>query len=161
MGADIHVDFQAKLNGKWVNVKCDYPFIRNYLFFAWLADVRNRFGVKPLSKPRGLPKDYLSDPEFGFADHSESWLSVDEIINAPDQIISYKGCITNEDFKKWSGVGRPNAMIIYDTDSSGRPNMVDISWSVSIKEEFLEFINAISSLQNEYGEVRMIFGFDS
>lgn len=58
MGTDVKVEFEAKRNGKWELVHTQYAIERNYLFFAWLANQRNEYGVQPIAKHRGLPRDY-------------------------------------------------------------------------------------------------------
>ncbi len=60
---------------------------RNYSLFAVLADVRNSNGVKPLSKPRGLPKDCcetiaLEHKSWGSDAHSTSYFTLAELIKA-------------------------------------------------------------------------------
>jgi hypothetical protein len=67
MGCDIHAVFQAKRDGKWIDVPSKYQEDRHYMLFAWLADVRNGYGfagmpthtrIEPISRPRGLPEDF-------------------------------------------------------------------------------------------------------
>lgn len=159
MGIDVRVEFEAKRNGKWEQVHFSYAIERNYLFFAWLANQRNEYGVQPIAKFRGLPKDYRY--EDGPGEHSQSWLSADEILNAPDQVINMKGCITEADYKKWSGVGMPSADVIYGAELSGRSGFVEVSWLVNIKDEFSAFLKTVADLRNEYGDVRVVFGFES
>ena len=98
MGTDVKVEFEAKRNGKWEQVHTQYAIERNYLFFAWLANQRNEYGVQPIAKHRGLPRDYRY--EDGPGEHSQSWLSADEILNAPDQEITMKGCLAEAEYKK-------------------------------------------------------------
>ncbi|EDH1881449.1 hypothetical protein OLJ77_004259 [Escherichia coli] len=159
MGTDIKVEFEAKRNGKWEPVHNQYAIERNYLFFAWLANQRNEYGVQPIAKHRGLPRDYRY--EDGPGEHSQSWLSVDEILNAPDQEITMKGCLAEAEYKKWNGVGKPSADVIYGPELSGRHGYVEVTWTVKIREEFSDFLKTVEALRNEYGEVRMVFGFDS
>lgn len=57
---------------------------RNYVLFAILADVRNGFGIEPITAPRGIPEDasafYKREVEKWGADgHSHSWLTLDEL----------------------------------------------------------------------------------
>lgn len=158
MGTDVKVEYEAKRNGKWEQVSCDYQIERNYLFFAWLANQCNEYDVEPIAKFRGLPKDYSC--EDGPGEHSQSWLSVDEILNAPEQVIIMKGCITEADHKKWSGAGIPSADVIYG-ELSDRSGFVEVSWQVNIKEEFSAFLAVLSALRKEYGDVRVVFGFES
>lgn len=58
---------------------------RNYLLFAILANVRNRYNIQPISLPKGLPYDVSpelkkqSDEENGDA-HTRSWLTLKELL---------------------------------------------------------------------------------
>lgn len=70
MGTDIHGVFQAKVDGKWLDVPSNYEQNRHYLLFAWLGNVRNGYGfagvpthspITPLSDNRGLPHDFAMD----------------------------------------------------------------------------------------------------
>jgi hypothetical protein len=62
-----------------------YWIERNYLLFAILADVRNRYNIQPISQPKGLPEDVSpevkkqSDDENGDA-HTRSWLTLKELL---------------------------------------------------------------------------------
>jgi hypothetical protein len=69
------------------------PFDRiSYPEFAFLADVRNDWGVPPISEPRGLPKDASAYVLYEYQDpcrrdqprggsHSASWLTIQELID--------------------------------------------------------------------------------
>lgn len=72
MGCDIHAIWQAKKDGKWVDIESTWKQDRHYFLFSWLADVRNGFGfagiptyapVKPIAQPRGLPNDFECDDD--------------------------------------------------------------------------------------------------
>ncbi len=83
MDCDIHFHVEIKVDGFWEHY--NHPRIsRRYELFAKLADVRNSFGIEPVSQPKGLPADAtlvtkLCD-EYQNADHhSHSWLSAEEI----------------------------------------------------------------------------------
>lgn len=67
MGCDIHVVFQAKVNGAWVDVPSTYEQDRHYALFAWLAGVRNGGShcITPIAEPRGLPEDFTLDGDEG------------------------------------------------------------------------------------------------
>lgn len=139
MGTDIHAVFQAKRNGKWVDIRSEYDERRHYMLFAWLADVRNGFGfagvpthdpVRPISKPRGLPRGMTEDHEttdevyasnwrsrfrdeddqknvIWLGDHSWSWLTADEILAATVPAVLRTGIVEMELFKNWDGVSEP------------------------------------------------------
>lgn len=70
MGCDIHAIWQAKKDGKWVDVESTWEQDRHYFLFSWLANVRNGHGfagiptytpIKPISEPRGYPDDFVVD----------------------------------------------------------------------------------------------------
>ena len=56
MGCDINAILQHKEKNVWVDKKI-VNIDRNYGFFSVLAGVRGSF--KPISQPRGLPKDFI------------------------------------------------------------------------------------------------------
>jgi hypothetical protein len=67
MGTDVHAVWQAKKDGKWVDIESTWDQDRHYFLFAWLADVRNGYGfagipthdaIKPIAPRRGLPEDF-------------------------------------------------------------------------------------------------------
>ncbi len=72
MGTDVHAVWQAKKDGKWVDIPSKWEQDRHYFLFAWLADVRNGFGfagipthtpVTPIAAQRGFPEDFEGDDE--------------------------------------------------------------------------------------------------
>lgn len=87
MGCDIHTMIEIKLSGsdQWVCYgDLDYEIGRHYELFAALAGVRNDYGIKPISKPRGIPddacKEYKSLVENWDLDgHSHSWVTVEDL----------------------------------------------------------------------------------
>ncbi len=94
MGCDIHLYIERKnKEGKWEEIK-DIPETlipdgRNYSVFAFLANVRNHGDtkIKPQFEGRGFPDD-TSIPEndtddFWIGDHSFTYASLNEILNAP------------------------------------------------------------------------------
>lgn len=124
MGADIHMYAEVRKPGGWEKVgrefrnpyyrpnekttvasdgyvwnaeKIEHPYDgRNYVVFAFLADVRNGTGfagipygnrIEPLAAPRGLPDDVsaevLADSDYWDADgHSHSWFTLRELQGA-------------------------------------------------------------------------------
>lgn len=188
MGTDIHTVFQAKRGKEWVDVKSKFEENRHYFLFSWLADVRNGYGVAgvptydpvvPLAKPRGLPKDFtVEDDDTAhngkwLGDHSHSWLTADEILGAtpPNKGVMRTGVITVEQFKRWDGKAQPDN---WAGSISGRgievaasPRLigpttthVTIEWAMP-GDELTYFTDEVQRLKQEYGEVRVVFGFDS
>lgn len=103
MGCDIHVHYEKKVDGKWVEAEdvkpvseYDYgepfgiteylPFNwRQYSMFAWLCSgVRNYCDNPSISPQRGLPDDISESAKRSYEEwscdaHSASFLLVDEI----------------------------------------------------------------------------------
>jgi hypothetical protein len=113
---------------------------RNYRVFAALAGVRNGegfAGVKtgnalvPISEPRGFPEDYAAqianvDDDLGYeeysclrdevhgealsSDHSETWLTLDEVRAYDwDQVSHRVGTVNAEQYKVFKEKGRPES----------------------------------------------------
>lgn len=103
MGCDIHMYVEKKVNDEWKPVKGPNPYYgkydwekektryanwiytgRNYDLFSLLADVRNDGNYKPISEPKGLPKDvsgtikHESD-KWGWDAHSHSYFTLKEL----------------------------------------------------------------------------------
>jgi hypothetical protein len=115
VGCDIHSFGERRVGNRWVCIRADLdlephwfgweeimgadpepsgpePFeaARKYRDFAFLAGVRNQWGVPPIVEPRGLPEDASAYVRYEYWDterrekrdswHSESWLTVEELI---------------------------------------------------------------------------------
>lgn len=186
MGCDIHAVFQAKKNGRWIDVESEYDERRHYFLFAWLANVRNGYGfagvpthdpVSPIAEPRGVPKGLTleNDEHNGkwLGDHSHSWLTADEIMSAPrpESGIMRTGVIPIEAYRQWDGKSRPKEWL---GDIVGRNVVVAESPRLITKEtthvriewpmpanSLDYFIDEIRNLMSKHGEVRIVFGFDS
>lgn len=88
MGCDIHAQIEYKpwpdYQGHWEFAEIGY-LPRNYSVFAAMADVRNGYGIEPVSEARGLPEDVDGDilERSKSRDwHSHSWLTADEFEEA-------------------------------------------------------------------------------
>jgi hypothetical protein len=129
MGCDIHsfAEIRNKETGKWEKVgdyfsldkfdqeyykkeKGDRPFDwRSYSMFAFLADVRNYDHCKPLSKPKGLPKDVCEDIrsewERWYGDgHSPSFLTAKELLDFDYDQTFWNRRVTKQTFPNtWNG----------------------------------------------------------
>jgi hypothetical protein len=113
VGCDIHSYGERREGNRWVCVRASLtprwfgeekiigadpapsgpePFdaARKYRHFAFLAGVRNQWGVPPIVEPRGLPEDASAYVRYAYWDshrrgekrdswHSESWLTVEEL----------------------------------------------------------------------------------
>lgn len=86
---------------------------RNYEVFAVLADVRNNGHITPISQPRGLPDDMdeatrkltgeddddYDEDEISLGDHSQSWLTLAELLAYPwDGEVQRDGVVSLDQF---------------------------------------------------------------
>jgi hypothetical protein len=129
-----------------------------------LADVRNgTWGdpLKPISEPRGLPKDI--DPvvvdDFEFGDHSQSWLTLAEL-QAYDWTRSVKKCayVSPEVFERWDGTHPPREYAAWSS------NGIPVAWEQPVSttcEDFVEYVLPELARLGAPDDVRIVFGFDS
>ncbi|EOY5692355.1 hypothetical protein ACP7OL_004607 [Salmonella enterica subsp. enterica] len=89
MGAEIHFSFQKQNSDGWKSISSNFSGDRSYQLFAWLGlEIRNDGSITAISSLRGLPDDIevKYDNEFGpdmtWGEHSQSWLTSDEILAA-------------------------------------------------------------------------------
>lgn len=179
MGTDIHGVWQAKKNGEWVDVESEWDQGRHYLLFAWLADVKNGYGfadipthvpIKPIAKPRGLPKDFKRRDSKWMGDYSYSWLTADEILNAdrPQTVTrigvvaigEYKAWDHHTPFESWCG-DRSGPGIVVSTEAQIGPSTTHVRAVWSAPDGLDYFVNEVKRLKSIHGEVRLVFGFDS
>lgn len=69
MGCDIHlhIEYKERNSNIWFNFGHGFRLNRNYIAFAFLADVRNEYHqIDCPIKPRGLPKDICNTTLFDF-----------------------------------------------------------------------------------------------
>ncbi len=176
MGCDIHAVFQAKRDGRWQDVESMYEEGRDYELFAWLAGVRDRFGIGPISDPRGLPADFdIRDETHNdkwLGDHSHSWLTAAEILSAPlPNTVPRSGVVERKFLQTWNGVSRPpsycqgiagpNVVVAQSVgEITPETTHVRVEWPMPL-DEMSYFLDEIKRLRDKHGEVRMVFGFDS
>jgi hypothetical protein len=132
MGCDIHFHVEKKTDQGWVRaepqVKNEYydkwddepefkreDFYdgRNYSLFAMLADVRNGYGLEPITATRGIPKDVSDDvrqehDDWGIDGHSHGWLSLRELLTVPwhEKQLTHQGWVMPDEFDRWDKYGR-------------------------------------------------------
>lgn len=189
MGTDIHHCFQAKINGQWQFIEGAYEGNRDSTLFAYLANVRNGFGfagvpthtpVKPISEPRGFPTDWAYGnkapipDKYGescwLGDHSHSWLTADEILSHNYLPIIRTGVIPLKQYKEWDGKSPPviwcgmitgKNVFVATSPEEIKPHTthVQIEWQSESRPSY--FLEEVQRLKDKYGEVRIIFGFDS
>lgn len=205
MGCDIHMLAEKKNKDKWEKVGnvfehkwgdkvsvLEEPYGgRNYELFAFLAGVRNRFDIKPISEPKGFAEDASEEVKKDLYDywdgdgHSASYFTLEELKNADwDQEFSNGGVVSadvydylkniNETPKYYSqGISGPNVIqlteeqyekLTWEERTSGTRWYVYMYWKTKIKDECQDFINnTIPSLEKlgEPKDVRILFLFDN
>lgn len=102
MGCDIHLYIEHKNSkGEWEEFKVDkrlLPDDRNYILFAFLANVRNYSSsiVEPQFANRGIPEDTSMSREetedFFMGDHSFTYAYLNEIYEAPWEEFELQEC---------------------------------------------------------------------
>ncbi len=83
MGCDIHLHTEVKIEGRWHHWQLE-DVSRNYRLFEVMAGVRGD-ASEAVALPRGLPDDITvvtrkSREQYGEDGHSESWLTLDEML---------------------------------------------------------------------------------
>lgn len=113
-----------------------------------------------------------SEREYWMGDHSHSWLLADEILAAqPPLAVTRSGVITKEQYGAWDGRSRPDSysggifgkgIVTSDPESIGPyTTHVRVHWQQDSAAELAYFIDEVRRLRDEYGDVRLVFGFDS
>lgn len=198
MGCDIHAIMQVRKNSNSVWVTSEVlPIVRNYWLFAALANVRNGRGfagvetgkeIRPISEPRGLPSDIVSELDENhlylphrvvynddfqavyttmfLGEHSHSWLSLIELLEYDwGQLVYRTGRVSPEIYTKLNPNERPEEFCGGTSNTSYQCH----DWVESLKDiiggYFFQMLNAYAEYSEENGpdtdNVRMVFGFDS
>jgi dihydrofolate reductase len=198
MGCDIHGVFQ-KQDSKtktWEDVESKYEGDRHYQLFAVLAGVRNGYGfagcpigdaVKPISEPRGFPRDFVLDAVndqnyvchrgMWMGDHSHSWLTGKQLLKWYTNActVTKTGILDREVYEAWDkksfptsycgGIDGPRIVVVKDTEKArkAQPQWTHIrcTWKSSLKDELKYFFDEVQRLQTKYGNIRFVFGFDN
>ena len=110
-------------------------------------------------------------------DHSHSWLTADEMLawyeTAPTVVKT--GYVHRPVYEAWDKKGRPPEFCgdawgkdVVKVDDNAvamaeRPdwNYVRVEWESRLTEELDYFFNEVRALKEKYGDVRLVFGFDS
>ncbi len=88
---------------------------RNYALFAFLADVRNHWGIDPIAPERGIPGDasqfVKNEVEaWNSNGHSHSWLTLDELRAAPwERSFTEHGVLNPGQYREFKDNGRPSS----------------------------------------------------
>lgn len=177
MGTDIH--YSCYKDKKVLDV--DINIRRNYLLFAVLNNVRNRWGLTPIVGSRKIPdevRDFYIFESIYY--HSKSCLTSTEILKwfETPHTITNSGIVSKEEFLDWDGhtpftsysqgLGGPN-IVMHDTEENEQINLDSISdvthlrvyWKESINLQLESFRSQIEKLHDIHGEFLFCFGFDS
>lgn len=181
---------QVDVPQEWDDEKAgesNYLIHRNYLLFAVLADVRNGYGVagsethkpiEPISTPKGFPPDTNIDTDYTadywLGDHSFSHLMIKEIIDYFDteRLVHHTGIISKDAYEKWdkksapdfysTGLWGTDDVVVADDDNKPEHyTHVRIRWDAPINEDLSKYVQMFKDMYEEYGDLRMVFGFDS
>ncbi len=187
----------GKARGEWYGD-------RNYGVFGMLANVRNGSGfagcdlgdpVIPIAMPRDFPADLSVDAKWWFdrhgGDHTETWLSLDEIevydwdgpmvhrgVVHPDEFVTFQRngapvswCggisgprvihISNEEMAAGIVAGRISADP--DRDYDGPTYVTHVQWTTSKRDVASDFLARMVELRALVGtrDARLVFNFDS
>lgn len=107
-------------------------------------------------------------------DHSFTWLTADEILSAtpPHSTTQRSGIVELSVYHTWKesgnmqpeswcgGVDGPNVVVSEESEINDSTTHVRCMWDIP-GSEFDYFIDEVKRLVDEYGEVRMVMGFDS
>lgn len=156
--------------------------------------------LEPLSDCRDVPSGFLMDddthpvssvefmekwaqtyykegeqPAVWMGDHSHSWVSDEEVLNAKPQNITHYGIITLDEYHNlephtqptngWcGGISGPDVVV---TDKTKGENIhsgtthVRVQWKRDVLADLEYFIEEMRRLHEEHVTVRFVFGFDS
>lgn len=204
MGCDIHIVVEKKTGNQWKRVadkfgpKHPYSYIkdasfdknswslpRSYSLFAMLAGVRND-DVKPISEPKGFPKDAsaFSSKEFKkWAEdaHTPSYLTLKEILAVKDNEYEYEVPLDSQEYEEFkAGKKLTKIKVKYSPvfvsnkemdrliklalfmDEDHVTNVAMKAKYSSVSEHFWEHIvPAMEKLTDDPDKVRIVFWFDS
>ena len=86
---------------------------RNYDLFAILANVRNKYGFRPISMPKGLPEDIsetvkLEAEEWAGDGHSHSYHTLQDLLDYDwKQETKHRGWVDEKTYKNFKETGNP------------------------------------------------------
>lgn len=193
MGCDIHMYAERNCGDYWLcsgevfkdkyfnpnqplhsynKILTDEPYQgRNYTLFSLLADVRNNYHIKPISKPRGLPDDVDEEikkksDEWDCDGHSHSYFTLEELL-AVDwdfTVINNEGLVDEKNYKLFKEIGRPGEWCGWTNNE----NYKKVKWKTSLREYCRDFIDSLYDVR-EWGrvnktepkDIRLVFWFDN
>ena len=157
--------------------------------------------VRPIARPRGLPEDFAVEDdlhpitklehmsewcqkyheedeslEVWMGDHSHSWLSGQEMLDAFDHLptITKTGILSRAEYEQWDkktppptycgGVSGNGVVVIGSIAEAGsHPEWTHIrcTWQRDLNDELAYFFDEVRRLVDLHGDIRYVFGFDS
>lgn len=114
-------------------------------------------------------------PHQWMGEHSYSWLTGKEMLDwyAGASEVVRTGIVDRPVYEAWDGVGPPPSWCggitgrnIRITDETGKNMIPDWThircyWKENLREKLKYFFDEVGRLQEEHGEIRFVFGFDS
>lgn len=149
------------------------------------AGVYRHEPIQPISECRGLPDGMDSWGDYDLGYHDFTWLLGSEILEwfGSKRHVLSRGIIDVDCYDEWrdGGRGEPScysAMVGGEFYDESDPNniswfmvrhfrqykdikFVRVEWKEDLDESLNHFKNMICKLVDEYGEIRMVMGFDS
>ena len=120
-------------------------------------------------------ENYPDDLTVWMGDHSHSWLTADEMLawfeNAPET--THEGVLSRKQYEEWDKVSPPEeycgdiwgtGVVVIDEGADTTDDgwtYIRVAWRAPLVEELAYFFDEVRKLQEEHGEVRFVFGFDS
>jgi len=196
MGCDIHLYVEVRIDDKWETVDKwgkdgveygDLAYIkRNYVTFAFLADVRSSgydFFIADTKYPvaafntKGFPEDACRevrdeyDEDYG---HTPSWLNLAELMEYPwnSTVVKKRGVIAEEELERFESypenqrrIFKPNS---WCASTSIQPQQ-SIEWEVAATDSCSDFLSKVLPVlgrlvvQRQIGldDARIVFWFDN
>ncbi len=169
----MHGVFQAKQNSKWIDIDEDSDFARDYYLYSWLG-----MGgwIPPICKPRGVPCDFEKNERHFLGEWGFSWLLASEIIESGPPSQKMKIWIPIDTYKIWDRTSNPaiwhelhsDWQKQEDAEHYATPESINeetwrviVDWNYDFTTDFSSFFGKLHRLMDRYGEVRLVFGFNS
>lgn len=160
--------------------------VRNGFGFA---GVKTHSPVVPIAPKRGLPEDFIVNDEMHkmpddwhdkwldegekekwVGDHSHTWMNAEEVIDHKWPVIARTGLVDIDHYNEinggepegWcGGVSGPNVKVVDESEDKTGATHVRMTWAEDTALSCKYFIDEIKRLKEEFGEVRLVMGFDS
>ena len=174
MGCDIHAYLEKQVNGKWL-LHNEKKIGRDYNLFAFMVGVRvyqERSAeelIKPVSKPRGLPKDVShsvreASKDWGDDGHSHSWLNLEELKEVEQRLGVWKS-YSNSWFESNKEPPLPtnNRVIKLTKNVFGEPEFFvgELPIVTHVSQDLNGVIKEMKMVEEGGNKTRLVFWFDN